>query len=77
MRARHPLIWNGDASPRLPDVPIRIRNISATGAMIEIARTVRVGAEPLLELSDAVSLSATVEWAVGDQVGLRIPLPVR
>ena len=30
-----------------------------------------VGSEPLLELSDAVSLSATVEWVVGDQVGLR------
>ena len=43
--------------------------------MIETPRRVQVGAEPLLELSDAVSLSATVEWAVGDQVGLRFHEP--
>jgi hypothetical protein len=54
---------------------VRVRNISSTGAMIEIAGKVRVGAEPLLELSDGVSLSATVEWAVGDQVGLRFHTP--
>jgi hypothetical protein len=43
--------------------------------MIETAAQVRVGAEPLLELTDAASVSATVEWAVGDQVGLRFHSP--
>jgi len=43
--------------------------------MIETRGQVRVGGEPLLELSPAVSLSATVEWAVGDQVGLRFHSP--
>jgi hypothetical protein len=43
--------------------------------MIETKGQVRVGGEPLLELSPAVSLSATVEWAVGDQVGLRFHTP--
>jgi hypothetical protein len=54
---------------------VRVRNISSTGAMIETAAQVRVGAEPLLELTDAASVSATVEWAVGDQVGLRFHSP--
>ena len=69
--ARHPLIWNATLHHNYQSSDVRIRNISSTGAMIETSDKVRVGSEPLLELSDAVSLSATVEWAVGDQVGLR------
>jgi len=72
---RHPLIWNGTLHHDFHSDPIRVRNISETGAMIEIDGQVRVGGEPLLELSPAVSLSATVEWAVGDQVGLRFHSP--
>src|ERR1041385_2408271 len=53
----------------------RGRNISRTGAMIEVGVPVRVGAEPVLELTEATALSATVEWAVGDQVGLRFHTP--
>jgi hypothetical protein len=68
---RHPLIWNAQLHHDYQSDDVRIRNISSTGAMIETTARVRVGAEPLLELSDAVSVSATVEWAVGDQVGLR------
>ena len=69
--ARHPLIWNATLHHNYQSSDVRIRNISSTGAMIETQDRVLVGAEPLLELSDAISLSATVEWAVGDQVGLR------
>jgi hypothetical protein len=72
---RHPLIWNGTIHHDYQSDPVRVRNISSTGAMIETNGVVRVGTEPLLELSDAVSLSATVEWAVGDQVGLRFHTP--
>ena len=68
---RHPLIWNGQLHHDYTSDDVRIRNISSTGAMIETTAHVRVGTEPLLELSDTVSVSATVEWAVGDQVGLR------
>lgn len=68
---RHPLIWNGVLYHDHQSSDVRIRNISETGAMIQVTEAVRVGSEPLLELSEAVSLSATVEWAVGDQVGLR------
>ena len=72
---RHPLIWNGTLHHNYQSDPVRIRNISATGAMVETTAMVRVGSEPLLELTEACSLSATVEWAVGDQVGLRFHSP--
>jgi hypothetical protein len=68
---RHPLIWNGTLHHDFQSSAVRIRNISSTGAMIETAGQVSVGAEPLLELSESVALPATVEWAIGDQVGLK------
>lgn len=72
---RHPLIWNGQLHHDYQSDAIRVRNISETGAMIETKAKVRVGAEPLLELSGTVQMAATVEWAVGDQVGLRFHQP--
>jgi hypothetical protein len=69
------LIWSGVLHHDYQSTAVRVRNISATGAMIEASDPVRVGAEPLLELSDSISLSATVEWAVGDQVGVRFHTP--
>jgi PilZ domain len=72
---RHPLIWSGVLHHDYQSSPVRIRNISATGAMIQTDTAVRVGAEPLFELSGDVSLSATVEWAVGDQVGISFQTP--
>ena len=72
---RHPLIWKGQLHHDYQTDDIRVRNISATGAMIETTAKVRVGAEPLLELSETVQMAATVEWAVGDQVGLRFHQP--
>lgn len=72
---RHPLIWSGILHHDYQSTAIRIRNISSTGAMIETIVPVRVGSEPLLELGKSMSLSATVEWAVGDQAGLRFNAP--
>lgn len=68
---RHPLIWSGVLHHDYQSTTVRVRNISATGAMIETNAAVRVGSEPLLELGDTISLSSTVEWVVGDQVGVR------
>src|SRR5579864_2096303 len=73
---RHPLIWSGTLHHDFESVPVRIRNISSTGAMIETNALILIGAEPLLELSAEVSLSSTVEWAVGDQIGLRFHSPL-
>lgn len=73
--ARHPLFWRGKLYHDYQTSDVRVRNISDTGAMIEIEGPVRVGSEPLLELSDTASVSATVEWAVGDHAGLRFHSP--
>lgn len=69
--SRHPLIWKGLLHHDYQTTEVRVRNISATGAMIESQTPVRVGAQPLLELSDEASISAIIEWAVGDQAGLK------
>lgn len=73
---RHPLIWSGLLHHDYQTTKVRVRNLSRTGAMIESPDTVRVGTEPLVELSDELSMSATVLWVVGDQVGLRFHSPL-
>lgn len=69
--ARHPLIWSGNLHHDFESHPVRLRNISSTGAMIECPVTLRVGAEPLLELGGGVELPSKVTWAVGDAAGLQ------
>lgn len=73
---RHPLIWSGLLHHDYQTTKVRVRNLSRTGAMIESTDIVRVGSEPLLELSNDLSLSATVLWAVGDQVGVKFHSPL-
>jgi hypothetical protein len=72
---RHPLIWSGVLHHDYQSTPVRLRNISSAGALLECSAAVRAGSEPLLELSDTLALSATVTWVVGDQVGLRFQAP--
>lgn len=72
---RHPLIWSGTLHHDFQSDAVRLRNISSTGAMIETDASVRVGSELALELADSVMISAKVEWAVGDQVGLKFDAP--
>jgi len=67
---RHPLIWSGQIHHDFQSSPCRLRNISETGAMIECAAALRVGAEPMLELGESIHLSTTVAWVVGDTAGL-------
>jgi hypothetical protein len=67
---RHPLIWSGQIHYDFDSTPVRLRNISKTGALVECATPLPVGAEPLLDLGDAGSIFARVSWACGDQVGL-------
>jgi len=72
---RHPLVWVGTLYHDFEMIPARVRNISATGAMVECPAPIRVGAQPLLQLSETVSVSTGVRWAVGDQVGLAFDKP--
>ncbi|MBV9527790.1 PilZ domain-containing protein [Sphingomonas sp.] len=68
---RHPLIWSGTLHHDFESLPVRLRNISTTGAMIECPFALPVGAEPLLELGDNVQIPARVSWALGDTAGLK------
>src|SRR5439155_3233705 len=72
---RHPLIWSGALHYDYQSTPARLRNISATGTMIETAASLAQGAEPLLDLGESGSIFATVVWATGDQAGLRFNQP--
>jgi len=68
---RHPLVWSGVLHHDYESTTVRLRNISATGAMIDCPALLTLGSEPLLELGQDLSVSATVAWVVGDQAGLR------
>ncbi len=72
---RHPLIWSGELHYDFSTTPVRLRNISERGALIECDRILPVGAEPLLDLGDAGSVFGTVTWTVGDQAGLSFNTP--
>lgn len=72
---RHPLIWSGDIHYDYGTTRVRLRNISAHGALIECDKHLPIGAEPLLDLGAAGTLFATVTWTRGDQVGLKFTQP--
>jgi hypothetical protein len=67
---RHPLIWSGQIHYDFDSTPVRLRNISKNGALIECPVPLPIGAEPLLDLGDAGSIFSRVSWTCGDQVGL-------
>jgi hypothetical protein len=72
---RHPLIWKGEIIYAHDTNPVRIRNISAGGALVEVAVDYPTGAEVMLDLGDAGQFFTTVQWVCGDQVGLRFVQP--
>jgi hypothetical protein len=72
---RHPLIWSGTLHLDNQSTTVRVRNISSTGAMIECTETLTPGAEPVLQLNEEAALSATVQWVVGAQIGLKFHRP--
>ena len=73
--ARHPLIWSGQVHFNHDTCIVRLRNISASGALVESATAFPVGAEVLLDLGDAGQLFAKVHWSRGEQAGLRFQSP--
>ena len=72
---RHPLIWSGSIYYNHDNTPVRLRNISPVGALIECAAPLHVDGEPLLDLGEAGSVFATISWVAGDQAGLRFKEP--
>jgi hypothetical protein len=72
---RHPLIWMGELHHGTHSWTVRLRNISATGALVDCPGPLSVDAEVLLELDKAGAVLASVSWAVGDHVGLKFEQP--
>ena len=73
--ARHPLIWNGviyySDSHAYEAEPVRLRNISVTGALIQCSNPLPEGKTVYLDLRSAGRHPATVKWTRGDQSGLQ------
>lgn len=72
---RHPLVWSGLLHHDYQSTPVRLRNISETGVMVDCPAMLRVGSEPLLEFGEGLSFSTRVAWVIGDQAGLRFDTP--
>jgi len=75
LQRRHPLIWSGVLHYDFNSFDVRLRNISSTGALVDCNTLLPIGAEPLLDLGAGGTIFATVNWAAGDQMGLRFHEP--
>lgn len=72
---RHPLIWNGELHSAYDSQPVRIRNISQRGALVDVFTDYPEGATLVLDLGEAGQIGATVTRATGSQVGLKFEQP--
>jgi hypothetical protein len=68
---RQVLIWIGTVHYNHDTVPVRLRNISTDGAMLETGHSFPVGTEILLDLEEAGTAFAKVRWARGGQIGIK------
>ena len=72
---RHPLIWVGEIHYAHESHPVRLRNVSEGGALLDVSADYPMGAEVMLDLGDAGQFFAKVMWAAGDQAGIRFNAP--
>lgn len=72
---RHPLIWSAEVRSPAGSRQVRLRNVSATGALVQCAKPLPVGREVDLDLGKGGCVVATVSWAVGDHAGLAFAEP--
>ena len=72
---RHPLIWRGVLHHDYEWQAVRLRNVSASGALIECANEVPEGATVFLDLQEAGRVEASISWCRGDQIGLLFAAP--
>jgi PilZ domain-containing protein len=73
--ARHPMVWRGQIHFSFDSNPVRLRNISTGGALVDVAIDYPVGSEIMLDLGDAGQFDAVVSWTEGDQAGLSFKKP--
>ncbi|HEY0044003.1 MAG TPA: EAL domain-containing protein [Allosphingosinicella sp.] len=67
---RHRIIRMGNLLAEGGAIPVRLRNISARGAMIECERNVAPDTLVVLDLSEAGAFEAEVRWSQRGQIGL-------
>jgi hypothetical protein len=67
---RHPLIWSAEIETRSGKLRVRLRNVSATGALVQCSKALALGREVILDLGKGGTVDATVSWQVGDHAGL-------
>jgi len=72
---RHPLIWKGEIHYAFDSNPVRLRNVSEGGALLDVVSLYPVGAEILLDLGGAGQFEAVVSWSHEDQVGVKFRVP--
>lgn len=76
---RHPLVWTGviyyDDTHDYQAEPVRLRNISATGALVQSGNPLAEGTAVYLDMRAAGRHAATVVWCRGDQAGLLFDEP--
>ncbi|MFN3944057.1 MAG: EAL domain-containing protein [Allosphingosinicella sp.] len=68
---RHSLIRNGSLKVGQRTHEVRLRNISAAGAMLECAGRFKEGARAELDLGGGIRLPAEIRWAHDGRLGLR------
>jgi hypothetical protein len=68
---RHSIAWQGELFWDDCGIPVRLRNISAEGAMIAGHANLKPGKEVVLALRSAGAIFATVRWCRQGAVGLK------
>ena len=68
---RHSLIRRGELLWDGTSLPVRLRNISADGAMIESDQPMEAGADVELDLADGLRLSGQVRWSQDGRIGVK------
>lgn len=69
---RHGLVWIGSLTIGTHQVPVRLRNVSASGAMVALEEPCEdaAGQGAILDLGLAGSMNGTVKWAAGCEIGI-------
>ncbi len=72
---RHPLIWNGEIAWQDASRTVRLRNISASGVLIDAPVDFPEGTELVLNLGKSGQYAARVGWCRSGQAGLIFKTP--
>ena len=72
---RQCLILRGELHMRDGSMPVRLRNISKDGAMLEGTRNIEPPAQIVLELAGGVAIEGRVRWCRSKQIGIHFDGP--